>query len=193
MPDPWSTTGSGRVGHDFDDVNPYGWPGFRTVIRPVAGAVRWLLVWMHDHLQPALRSGADLLRHPGPPAPLAPQPEGDAGQSPASGGPAADEGDPGQVQERSAAAAAGDVQAVQGAQRQSARRLLADAAPDAGALRALLRVPEHDRAAWRLVPLAAGPLAGPTRSTSSRSSWDCRCSGSARSGRWACRPTRRPR
>ena len=40
----------GRVGHDFDDVNPYGWPGFRTVIRPVAGAVRWLLVWMHDHL-----------------------------------------------------------------------------------------------------------------------------------------------
>jgi YidC/Oxa1 family membrane protein insertase len=40
----------GAVGHDFDDVNPYGWPGFRTVIRPVAGAVRWLLVWMHDHL-----------------------------------------------------------------------------------------------------------------------------------------------
>ena len=40
----------GRVGHDFDDVNPYGWPGVRTVIRPVAGAVRWLLVWMHDHL-----------------------------------------------------------------------------------------------------------------------------------------------
>jgi YidC/Oxa1 family membrane protein insertase len=40
----------GRVGHDFDDVNPYGWPGFRTVIRPVAGAVRWLLVWMHEHL-----------------------------------------------------------------------------------------------------------------------------------------------
>jgi YidC/Oxa1 family membrane protein insertase len=39
-----------RVGHDFDDVNPYGWPGFRTVIRPVAAAVRWLLVWMHDHL-----------------------------------------------------------------------------------------------------------------------------------------------
>ncbi len=38
------------MGHDFDDVNPYGWPGFRTVIRPVAGAVRWLLVWMHDHL-----------------------------------------------------------------------------------------------------------------------------------------------
>ena len=39
-----------RMGHDFDDVNPYGWPGFRTIIRPVAVAVRWLLVWMHEHL-----------------------------------------------------------------------------------------------------------------------------------------------
>jgi YidC/Oxa1 family membrane protein insertase len=39
-----------QVGHDFDDVNPYGWPGFRTIIRPVAIGVRWLLVWMHDHL-----------------------------------------------------------------------------------------------------------------------------------------------
>lgn len=39
-----------KVGHDFDDVNPYGWPGFRTIIRPVAVAVRWLLVWMHENL-----------------------------------------------------------------------------------------------------------------------------------------------
>jgi YidC/Oxa1 family membrane protein insertase len=39
-----------RLGRGFDDVNPYGWPGFRTVIRPVAGGVRWLLVWMHEHL-----------------------------------------------------------------------------------------------------------------------------------------------
>jgi YidC/Oxa1 family membrane protein insertase len=38
------------IGHDFDDVNPYGWPGFRTVIRPVAVAARWLLVWMHENL-----------------------------------------------------------------------------------------------------------------------------------------------
>ena len=37
------------IGQDFDDVNPYGWPGFRTVIRPVAIAVRWLLVWMHEN------------------------------------------------------------------------------------------------------------------------------------------------
>ncbi|TFG54452.1 MAG: membrane protein insertase YidC [Gemmatimonadales bacterium] len=38
------------VGHDFDDVNPYGWPGIRTLIRPVAIGVRWLLVWMHQNL-----------------------------------------------------------------------------------------------------------------------------------------------
>jgi YidC/Oxa1 family membrane protein insertase len=38
------------IGHGFDDVNPYGWPGFRTVIRPLAAGVRWLLVWMHEHL-----------------------------------------------------------------------------------------------------------------------------------------------
>jgi YidC/Oxa1 family membrane protein insertase len=40
----------GKIGHDFDDVNPYGWPGFRTIIRPVAVGVRWLLVWAHTHL-----------------------------------------------------------------------------------------------------------------------------------------------
>jgi YidC/Oxa1 family membrane protein insertase len=39
-----------QVGNDFDDVNPYGWPGLRTLIRPVAIGVRWLLVWMHDNL-----------------------------------------------------------------------------------------------------------------------------------------------
>jgi len=38
------------MGRDFDDVNPYGWPGFRTVIRFFTVPVRWLLVWMHEHL-----------------------------------------------------------------------------------------------------------------------------------------------
>ncbi len=38
------------MGHEFDDVNPYGWPGFRTIIRPVALGARWLLVWMHQSL-----------------------------------------------------------------------------------------------------------------------------------------------
>ncbi|CAN5703427.1 membrane protein insertase YidC [soil metagenome] len=39
-----------QMGHDFDDVNPYGWPGLRTVIRIFAVPVRWLLVWMHENL-----------------------------------------------------------------------------------------------------------------------------------------------
>jgi len=38
------------IGHDFDDINPYGWPGFRTIIRPVALGARSLLVWMHDSM-----------------------------------------------------------------------------------------------------------------------------------------------
>jgi YidC/Oxa1 family membrane protein insertase len=38
------------IGHDFDDVNPYGWPGFRTIIRPVALGARSLLVWLHNAL-----------------------------------------------------------------------------------------------------------------------------------------------
>lgn len=39
-----------RVGHGFDDVNPYGWPGIRTLIRFFAVPVRWLLVFMHERL-----------------------------------------------------------------------------------------------------------------------------------------------
>jgi len=39
-----------RIGHDFDDVNPYGLPGLRTLIRFFASPVRWLLVWMHESL-----------------------------------------------------------------------------------------------------------------------------------------------
>ncbi|HEV8612725.1 MAG TPA: membrane protein insertase YidC, partial [Gemmatimonadales bacterium] len=38
------------IGHDFDDVNPYGLPGIRTIIRPVALGARALLVWLHDGL-----------------------------------------------------------------------------------------------------------------------------------------------
>ncbi len=36
------------LGHDFDDVNPYGWPGFRTVIRPFAVAIRAVFVFMNE-------------------------------------------------------------------------------------------------------------------------------------------------
>lgn len=38
------------MGRDFGDVNPYGWPGFRTVIRPFAVAIRGFFVWMHEAL-----------------------------------------------------------------------------------------------------------------------------------------------
>ena len=38
------------VGAEFDDVNPYGWPGFRTVIRAFAIPVRWFIVWMNETL-----------------------------------------------------------------------------------------------------------------------------------------------
>jgi YidC/Oxa1 family membrane protein insertase len=47
------------IGHDFYDINPYGWPGFRTLIRPIAVGARWLLVWMHEHF--ALAYGAVLI------------------------------------------------------------------------------------------------------------------------------------
>jgi YidC/Oxa1 family membrane protein insertase len=36
------------IGNDFDDVNPYGWPGFRGMIRFFSAPVRWLLIRMHD-------------------------------------------------------------------------------------------------------------------------------------------------
>ena len=39
-----------RIGHDFDDVNPYGWPGFRTLIRFFTVPIRWLLVFLHQQL-----------------------------------------------------------------------------------------------------------------------------------------------
>ena len=38
------------MGGDFGDVNPYGWPGFRTVIRPFAVGIRAVFVWMHESL-----------------------------------------------------------------------------------------------------------------------------------------------
>ncbi len=41
----------GKIGHDFDDVNPYGWPGFRVMVRFFAAPVRWLLVRMHGTLR----------------------------------------------------------------------------------------------------------------------------------------------
>ena len=40
-----------RVGHGFDDANPYGWSFFRTIIQPVSVFVVNILLWMHERLQ----------------------------------------------------------------------------------------------------------------------------------------------
>jgi YidC/Oxa1 family membrane protein insertase len=37
------------VGHDFEDVNPYGWV-FRPIIRPFANFIVKILLWMHEAL-----------------------------------------------------------------------------------------------------------------------------------------------
>ena len=67
-----------KVGHDFDDVNPYGWPGLPDHHPPGGG--RGPLAPGLDARQPApgVRDGAGALRHPGAASPLAAQPEGDA-------------------------------------------------------------------------------------------------------------------
>ncbi|OGU01570.1 MAG: hypothetical protein A2W29_10260 [Gemmatimonadetes bacterium RBG_16_66_8] len=39
-----------RIGHDLEDVNPYGWI-FRPVIRPFANLIVRILLWMHEVLQ----------------------------------------------------------------------------------------------------------------------------------------------
>jgi YidC/Oxa1 family membrane protein insertase len=38
-----------RIGHDLEDVNPYGWV-FRPIIRPFANLIVRILLWMHDVL-----------------------------------------------------------------------------------------------------------------------------------------------
>ncbi len=40
----------GAMGDELNDVNPYGWPVFRSVMRPFALAFRAMFVWMHEHL-----------------------------------------------------------------------------------------------------------------------------------------------
>lgn len=37
------------VGHDLNDVNPYGWI-FRPIIQPFSVLIVWILLWMHDTL-----------------------------------------------------------------------------------------------------------------------------------------------
>ncbi len=47
---PQEYTRLARIGHDLEDVNPYGWI-FRPVIRPVSIWIVQLLLWMHDTLR----------------------------------------------------------------------------------------------------------------------------------------------
>ena len=39
-----------RIGHDLEDVNPYGWV-FRPIIRPFANFIVRILLWMHDTMK----------------------------------------------------------------------------------------------------------------------------------------------
>ena len=38
------------IGHDLNDVNPYGWAIFRVIIQPASVLVMKILLWMHQHL-----------------------------------------------------------------------------------------------------------------------------------------------
>jgi YidC/Oxa1 family membrane protein insertase len=38
------------IGHDLNDVNPYGWSVFRVIIQPASVLIMKILLWMHDHL-----------------------------------------------------------------------------------------------------------------------------------------------
>lgn len=38
-----------RIGHEFEDINPYGWI-FRPVIQPFANLIMRILLWMHETL-----------------------------------------------------------------------------------------------------------------------------------------------
>ena len=41
-----------RIGHDFEDINPYGWV-FRPIIQPFANMIVVVLLWMHENLNMA--------------------------------------------------------------------------------------------------------------------------------------------
>lgn len=37
-------------GHDFEEVNPYGWRWLRPLLRPIVGGILWLFTFLHDTL-----------------------------------------------------------------------------------------------------------------------------------------------
>ena len=38
------------MGHDMEEVNPYGWRFFRPIVRPFVGVVLWMMNFLHDQL-----------------------------------------------------------------------------------------------------------------------------------------------
>jgi YidC/Oxa1 family membrane protein insertase len=38
------------LGDDLEEVNPYGWPVFRPIIRPFVGIITWVLTFLHNSL-----------------------------------------------------------------------------------------------------------------------------------------------
>jgi YidC/Oxa1 family membrane protein insertase len=145
------------LGNDLQEVNPVGWSFLRPLLRPFVAAIMWVLVFLHENL--ALGYGWVLilfgvlmrivlfpLYHKAMRAQLrnmAVQPLLKEIQTKYKDKPGED--------------AEGADEALQGARLQPARRVLADAAPLADPDRALLRLPEHDRAAGRALCLAPGP------------------------------------
>src|SRR5262249_43443234 len=71
---------------------------------------------------------------------------------------AADENDPGKVQGRSSQSAAEADGVHEGEQSESAGRMRADAAANAGVHRILLHASQRDRTPRRFLPLGAGPV-----------------------------------
>jgi len=47
---PQEYRGLARIGHDFEDVNPYGWSFVRPIIHPVSIWIVELMLWTHEHL-----------------------------------------------------------------------------------------------------------------------------------------------
>src|ERR1035437_2660370 len=150
------------LGREFETANPYGGGGAGGGAPVFTGVMRGV-VWGDegDHA-PELGMGVGDFRRGGAPAHVAAEPGRDAHEPQDAAHPARAHRSAEEVQERPAEAAGGDHAGVQGTRDEPVQRVLgvsADADPDARVLRAVLRVPEHDRVPRRAVPLAARHLA----------------------------------
>src|SRR5581483_573131 len=109
-----------------------------------------------------LRMGTGHLRPCDPHSALAPEPERHAIEHPAPANPARADGGAGALQERSYQTTTGIDARIPGTRHEPILRafgLSASADSDAGVLRSVFRVSEHDRVPRRAVPVALGYLA----------------------------------